>query len=54
MSIHVTLSAKVDATPARGTAGLQTQIGGAPTTVSGLMEASKATGNAGLVKKSIG
>lgn len=40
--------------PAKGSAGLRTHIGGAQTTVSCLMEAGKATGNSGLVKKSIG
>ena len=54
MSITVELSKPKDATPAKGSAGLHTQVGGAATTVSGLMEASRAIGNAGLVKKAIG
>ena len=54
MSIRVTLPTPKEAKPSKGTAGLNTQVGGAPTTVSGIMEASKATGNAKLIKKSIG
>lgn len=54
MSVKVTLSIPKDPTPAKGTARLQTQAGGAPTTVSGIMEASKSIGNTSLVKKSIG
>lgn len=40
--------------PAKGTAGLKTQLGGSCTTVSVLMEAGKATGNPNLIKKHIG
>lgn len=40
--------------PSKGSAGLQTQLGGIGTTVSALMEAGKSTGNASLVKKDIG
>ena len=40
--------------PAKGTAGLKTQLGGSCTTVSALMEAGKATGNPNLIKKHIG
>lgn len=53
MSVKVTLSIPQDKTTAKGSAGINTQMGGAPTTVSGLMEASEATGNISLVKKSI-
>lgn len=40
--------------PSKGTAGLQTHIGGVCSTVSAIKEASKAIGNESLVKKSIG
>lgn len=45
---------RLRASPAKGTAGLQTHIGGVCTTVSAIKEASKAIGNESLVKKSIG
>jgi hypothetical protein len=54
MSVEVEFSTPRDATPAKGTAGLRTQMGGACTTVSALRDAGKATGNDKLVKKSIG
>lgn len=50
MSIEVTFAEPKDKTPAKGTAGMQTQMGGAATTVSALMEASEAIGNEGFVK----
>jgi hypothetical protein len=54
MSIKVELSIPKEKTPAKGTAAQKTQMGGTCTTVSALMEAGNATGNASLVKKSIG
>lgn len=54
MSISVEFPPLRDAEPAKGTAGLRTHIGGQCTTVSALMEAGKATGNATLIKKDIG
>lgn len=50
MSIEVTFSEPKDKTPASGTAGLRTQMGGACATVSALMEASKAIGNEAMMK----
>ena len=54
MSVSVVFPTPREWTPAKGTAGLQTHLGGAPTTVSALMEAGRETGNASLVKKDIG
>ena len=54
MSITARLSTPKDATPTKGTAGMPTQVGGAPTTVSALMEAGKAIGNDNYMRKKIG
>lgn len=54
MGISVEFSKPKDATPGKGSAGLQSQMGGFCTTVSAIMEASKAIENESLVKKSIG
>lgn len=54
MSIEVTFSRPKDMRPTRGTAGLRSQVGGCSTTVSAMMEASKATVNESLVKKAVG
>lgn len=54
MGISVEFSKPKDATPGKGTAGMQSQMGGCCTTVSAIMEASKAIENESLVKKSIG
>lgn len=54
MAISVEFSTTKDAVPAKGSAGLTTQMCGSCTTVSGIMEGSKATGNASLVKQHIG
>ena len=48
--MSVQLSTGRDATPAKGSAGLCTQMGGVCTTVSALREASSATGNGSLIK----
>jgi hypothetical protein len=53
MSIEVEFSEPKDHAPSRGTAGLQSQSQGHPTTVSGLMNATKAIGNEALIKKDI-
>lgn len=52
ISVEFSTPKKVE--PSKGTAGLKTQLGGSCTTVSAVMEASKATGNPNLVKKHIG
>ena len=52
ISVEFSTPKKVE--PSKGTAGLKTQLGGSCTTVSAVMEASKATGNSKLVKKHIG
>ena len=54
MSIIVEFPEPKDVVPSQGTAGLKTHVPGCCTTVSTLMEASKATGNPSLIKKSIG
>ncbi len=54
MSISVEFPTPKVRAPAKGTAGLQTHIGGVCTTVSAIKEACKATGNNSLVKISIG
>jgi hypothetical protein len=54
MAIRVEFPEPRDVVPAKGSAGLTTQHCGAPTTVSGVRQASKGTGNTGLVKKHIG
>ena len=54
MSISVEFPTPKSAMPSKGTAGLNTRLGGACTTVSMLMEADKANGNARLIKKDIG
>ena len=54
MAISVEFPEPRDVVPAKGSAGLTTQHCGAPTTVSGIRQASKGTGNTGLVKKHIG
>lgn len=54
MAIRVEFPEPREVVPAKGSAGLTTQYGGAPTTVSGIRQASKGTGNTGLVKKHIG
>ena len=53
MSISVEFPNTKPREPSQGSAGLRTHIGGACTTVSALMEASKAIHNEGFVKKSI-
>lgn len=53
MSISVEFPTQKRVEPAKGSAGLQTQIGGCCTTVSALMELGKATNNGKLIKKSI-
>ena len=51
MAISVTFpNPPQDFTPAKGTAGLRTQLGGACTTVTALREAGKAIGNAEYVR----
>lgn len=54
MAIRVEFSQPKKSKPGKGSAGLPTQIGGVPTTVSGIMEASKAIGNNSYVKKAKG
>jgi hypothetical protein len=54
MSICVEFPEPKAVIPSKGTAGLKSQLGGCPTTVSALMEAGKNIGNASLVKKDIG
>lgn len=53
MAISVEFSTPKEVVPAKGTAGLTTQLGGSCTTVSTLMEAGKSTGNPSLVKPHI-
>lgn len=54
MAISVEFPEPREVVPAKGSAGLTTHYGGAPTTVSGIIQASKCTGNPGFVKKHIG
>lgn len=54
MSISVEFSNTKARAPSKGSAGLPTQLGGACTTVSALMEASKAIGNESYMQKDIG
>jgi len=54
MSVSVEFPPPKVRAPSKGTAGLQTQLCGCMTSVSALMEAGKATGNASLIKRSIG
>lgn len=54
MAISVEFPEPREVVPAKGSAGLTTQHCGAPTTVSGLRQASKGIGNPGLVKQDIG
>jgi hypothetical protein len=54
MAISVEFPEPRDVVPAKGSAGLTTQYGGAPTTVSCIIQASKGAGNPGLVKKHLG
>lgn len=54
MSISVEFPNTKPREPSEGSAGLRTHIGGACTTVSSLMEASKAINNQCFVRKSIG
>ena len=54
MSMRVEFPEPKPVSPSKGTAGLRSHLGGCCTTVSTLMEAGKATGNARLVKKDIG
>lgn len=51
MSISVEFPNTKPREPSKGSAGLRTHIGGVCTTVSSLMEASKAIHNTGFVKK---
>lgn len=53
MSVEVTFPETKATEPSKGTAGLPSRVGGMPTTVSALMEASKAIGNEKMVKKDI-
>lgn len=53
MSISVEFPNSKPREPSKGSAGLQTQLCGFCTTVSSLMEASKAIHNKGFVKKHI-
>ena len=54
MSMTVTFSDDKGTATAKGTAGLQTQLGGIVTTVSAIQKASEEGGDKHLVKKSIG
>ena len=51
MGISVEFSKPRDPTPGKGSAGMPTQLGGCCTTVSALMEANKAIGNAGFMTR---
>lgn len=54
MSVKVEFPPQTVRSPAKGSAGLNTQACGVCTTVSALREYSKATGNKSLVKQDIG